>query len=388
MNQEDRQVWLIDPSNFTVPYDTHLADGLRANGWRPVLFGRRRRPNEDLLPAEEHFVSFFSRLSERVLSVRWLRRLGAPIKALEYLFDLIRLELAARRELPEIIHFQWMVLPMLERVFLRRLSRICPVLLTVHDTMPYLGSPTSSFQTLGWTGALNSADHLIVHLSASKRILVEAGIPEEKIAVISHGVMKFRGDGASRPAYVPRDRLIVLLLGHVKPYKGVDTLLNALAIMEPAVRRELCLVVAGKHAAGMRSTEDVAARMSLQDCVVVQDRFLPEEEMDALLRAADIVVFPYKMIDASGVFFSVAAYGKAVIATNVGVFSEVIKPNHNGLLITPGDSEALMKGLTELVVNRSRIEELAGNLVVTAKKSLSWQDIGARTGGVYDDVRS
>lgn len=387
MNSRALTVWLIDPSNFTIPYDKHLAEGLQVNGWVPVLFGRARRSDEDVLPQGLLFRSFFSRISDRVLSLKGMRRFGMALKAIEYFYDLIRLELAVRREKPTIVHFQWLVFPLLERVFLRRLARICPVVLTVHDTLPYLGSPSSSLQTVGWLDALRSADRLIVHLAASRQALVGAGVPAAKVVVIPHGVMKFDVLDADRPSYVPDDKLVMLLLGHVKPYKGVDILLDALALMEPGVRGEICVIVAGKHAAGMRSTAQDAQDMGLQDCVIVQDRFLSESEMAALLRASNVVIFPYKAIDASGVFFCAAADGKAVIATDVGVFSEVLKNNVNGMVVPPGDPRALQGAITELVLDRNRISVLAQGLQDTAKSSLSWMDIGIRTGALYDELR-
>lgn len=131
------RVALIDPGDFTPEYDLALADGLIESGHTVRLIGKHgfreaRRPAFRL----EHFY--------RGLDRPVVRRLPAPlfrsIKGIRHVLDLASLAGTLRNWRPDIAHFQWLPLPLMDRLFLPRLQRFVPLVITLHDSNPYNGA--------------------------------------------------------------------------------------------------------------------------------------------------------------------------------------------------------------------------------------------------------
>jgi glycosyltransferase involved in cell wall biosynthesis len=78
-------------------------------------------------------------------------------------------------------------------------------------------------------------------------------------------------------------------------------------------------------------------------------RRLGEAEMERLFERADGFVFPYREIEASGVFYLVQGLGRWVIASAIGAFAEAIEDGRSGRLVAPGDVGALAAALVECV---------------------------------------
>ena len=89
-------------------------------------------------------------------------------------------------------------------------------------------------------------------------------------------------------------------------------------------------------------------------------------------------MFPYRQIDASGVYFLTKALGKWLIATRVGIFAEEMQDGAQGALIPPEDVPALTEALAAAIDRRPRP---AGT-----SPGSSWTDIGRATRQLYDQV--
>ncbi len=104
-------------------------------------------------------------------------------------------------------------------------------------------------------------------------------------------------------------------------------------------------------------------------------RFVSDLELAAVFRRADLVVLPYRESEQSGVLATALAFGKPILATEVGGFAELGDALH---LVPPSDPAALQAGLTDLLTNeqaRSKLGAAAGEL---ANGTLSWARIAAR----------
>jgi glycosyltransferase involved in cell wall biosynthesis len=101
-----------------------------------------------------------------------------------------------------------------------------------------------------------------------------------------------------------------------------------------------------------------------------------DPEIPAFFRRADVVVLPYRETEASGVLYTALAFGKALVLSDVGGFSEA----GAGRLVPPGDPAALSAALTAVLTNdseRRQLEEAARAAAV------SWDDVAARTLQLY-----
>ena len=124
----------------------------------------------------------------------------------------------------------------------------------------------------------------------------------------------------------------------MRRYKGLDVLLEAWARVR--ARRPATLIVAGDF------YEDPAAYRALaaaagEGAVRMLEGYRPDEEVEALFRASDVAVLPYRSGTQSGVTHVAFALGVPVITTDVGGLAETVTPGSTGLVVPPGNPEAL-----------------------------------------------
>ena len=79
--------------------------------------------------------------------------------------------------------------------------------------------------------------------------------------------------------------------------------------------------------------------------IIAKIQFIPDEEIELYLKAADVLVLPYKEIFQSGVLFLAYSFGLPVVATDVGSFRAEIVEGSTGFLCQPGDSAELAKAI-------------------------------------------
>jgi len=130
---------------------------------------------------------------------------------------------------------------------------------------------------------------------------------------------------------------VALFFGYVRRYKGLDTLLAAWKRVREQ-RPQATLVVAGEF---YEPAETYRRLGEAAGGVRFVDRYIPDAEVEALFRAADVTVLPYRSGTQSGVTHVAYALGSPVIATNVGGIAETVRDGQTGLTCAPEDPEAL-----------------------------------------------
>ncbi len=232
--------------------------------------------------------------------------------------DMLRYRLAARAA--DVVHFQWLPVQQLDGYLLPRQH---PRLLTAHDVLPREPSPASS---PAQRALYERMDGVVVHSEhGAARLRDELGLDPALVHVIRHGALTGLDVPGEAPFAVP-DRPVVLMFGLLRPYKGVDVLLEA---WRRGGRRRRA--VGDRHAAHGR------ARRSTGPNVRTALRFVSAGELAGAFRAASLVVLPYREIDQSGVLFTALAFGKPMLLTRVGGFPEVAATGA-AELVEPGRS--------------------------------------------------
>jgi glycosyltransferase involved in cell wall biosynthesis len=189
---------------------------------------------------------------------------------------------------------------------------------------------------------MRNSDGYLVMSDAVERDLdtLKPGAPRRRVphpfyAQFDRG--RFTRDGARAALGLAGD--VALFFGYVRHYKGLDTLLEAWPLVR-ARRPGATLVVAGefyekpeRYAALAASAGDGAVRLL--------DRYIPDDEVEALFRATDVTVLPYRSGTQSGVTHVAYALGSPVIATRVGGITETVREGQTGLTCPPEDPRAL-----------------------------------------------
>ena len=369
----------IDPSLFTWPYDVHLAKGLESLGHQVVVF--TRNPGRKLPPDEAHFLlqHFYPGFESKFMK-KLPQKLYLGLKGLSHIESMFRLVGHLRRWKPDVIHFQWAPLAVVDIRFILALRSIAPVILTVHDSNPFNNNPKAALQRLGAIDIMKQFDQLIVHTETARARLESYSIDKARINIIPHGpllnldtvVRKRLDDG----------RVNLLLFGEIKPYKGADVLLHAIAKLPLPLRVITKLRIVGRPRMSMGPLFVLVNQLDIKQQVEFDLRFVPDEEIPNLFGQTDIQLFPYREIDASGVLMLAVPAGKPIVASNIGLFSEMLNDSH-GALVTPDDPEALSQALGALIADSDRRTAAAEAVKALANSIPSWQDIARKTEALY-----
>jgi glycosyltransferase involved in cell wall biosynthesis len=135
----------------------------------------------------------------------------------------------------------------------------------------------------------------------------------------------------------------LLFFGIVRPYKGLDVLLRALA-QAPA---HVTLTVAGEFWADTTEMDNLIGELGLADRVTLRPGYVPADEIPGLFGAADALVLPYREATASQNALLAFAHGVPVITTTAGALAEPVRDGVDGLTCAPGDTEDLLRVLKE-----------------------------------------
>ncbi|HEY7580426.1 MAG TPA: glycosyltransferase [Acetobacteraceae bacterium] len=377
------RIALVDPSLFTLPYDAALAAGLQAEGHEVVLHGRRPGP-DDGRPDGAPLMETFYRLTGATTVAGMPKTLRLALKGLDHIVSMAALVRQLARARPDVIHFQWLPLPLVDRRFLTRLRRIAPLVLTVHDTDPFNGDPAAGLQRRGMASSYAAFDRLITHTLQGRTRLLRHGIAEDRLTVLPHGLLGTPANGEARcEAATPEGPLTFLLFGKIKPYKGLDLLIEAFAQLPPALASRARLRVVGKPYMDLASIEVRIAQLGLGERIAIEPGFVRDEDVPLLFDAGTVVVFPYREIEASGVLSLAIAHGRPILASRLGAFAETVTDGVHGLLVEPGDIAALAEAMSRFLGDRAFAAACARAVGRLSDSVPDWQEIARLTVAVY-----
>lgn len=374
------RVALIDPSLFTLPYDAALAAGLQAEGHQVVLHGRAPGPDDNATEGAPLRASFY-RVAGAPALARLPRALRLGIKGLDHAWSMGALVRRLRRERPDVIHFQWLPLPVVDRRFLRRLRAVAPLVLTVHDTNPFNGNPTGGLQRVGAHKAFADFDRLIVHTEQGRARLLAHGEGRGRVAVLPHGLLGRAGPHACADAM--QGEITFLLFGKIKPYKGADLLIEAFARLDPALRAQARLRIIGKPYMDLAPLHDLVRQRGVADRVAIEPRFVDDAEVGGIFAPGVVASFPYREIEASGVLSLAITFGRPILASRLGGFIEAVQDGEHGLLVPPEDVDALSAAMARLVADRPFAAACAARVLALTASVPTWPEIARRTAELY-----
>lgn len=279
---------------------------------------------------------------------------GKALRLLRYYLALIRW---ARRTPCRIFHILWYRKFLLfERHTLNWYFKALGkrLVLTAHNVDDRARDGSSSrLNRFSLRRMYRSFDHLLVHTAKMKQQLVDDfGVSEAKVSVVPHGINDHipeagisRSEARSRLG-LGRDERVLLFFGNIAPYKGVELLADAFIRLaaSPLYR----LVVAGpvKEKNLQSYWDQVAGRIEeagLSERTRLDVGFIPDEEVEAYFKSADVSVLPYRGIFQSGVMILSYRFGTPVIATDVGSLRQDIVEGRTGFLCRPDDADDLAR---------------------------------------------
>lgn len=298
--------------------------------------------------AQSELHAAFRGLPVRVQSVNtWNGRAGVTWALLR--LPLLRRQLLAEARQADVV-LSAMAHP-LTPLLAPSVARIAAYVPVVHDAMPHPGDVSIAWR---WRlereltvarAAVTLSDAVALSLRERHPALplIRSSLPA---LLAEEGVPPPRGDVQD-----------FLFFGRLRSYKGLDLLRDAFAAVRerhPGVRLRVV---------GEGDAETAAPGLSAMPGVTVEQRWVPERELPALLVSARAVVLPYREASQSGVAVQALALGVPVIATPVGGLPEQVRPGRGGLLAAAPTPEAFAAALEAALapgaLKRLRAEALA-----------------------------
>lgn len=246
---------------------------------------------------------------------------------------------------PDIVVFQWWQ-PFFAPAYRSMCGRIharsnARVVFVCHNVLPHESSPVDRALT---RLAFSRVDGFVVQSREDVRILSSLR-PDAKVEFNPMPVFDLfaaRADGADPAALRRRlnlDGRVILFFGLVRAYKGLRTLLDAFALEAGAL--DATLLVVGEFYED-RAPYDAAIRdLGIADRVRVVDHYVPDADVPAYFRAADVVVLPYVSATQSAIVQTAFSFERPVIVTAVGGLPDVVKDGVTGYVVPAQNARAL-----------------------------------------------
>jgi len=152
------------------------------------------------------------------------------------------------------------------------------------------------------------------------------------------------GQQAARAKLKLDAKKLLLFMGLIRQYKGLDILLRA---MPEIVQKDpdIKLVVAGEFYDDQAKYDKLIDELGIREHVIVRPGYVPADEIGVYLAAADVNVLPYRSATQSAILVLAYAHGCPVITTNVGGLSEVVDEGETGYVVAPDNPAALASGV-------------------------------------------
>ncbi|GAA0525113.1 Glycosyltransferase involved in cell wall bisynthesis [Halorubrum aquaticum] len=307
-----------------------------------------------------------------------------------------------RHGVPDVLHLHWLhrfviterrfaavftvllgVRLVFELVLLRALG--VRIVWTVHNLLDHERvTPRSELAVRHAVARL--VDRIVVHCEEAVESVEETyRLPErvvDRVRVVPHGnfLGVYENDVSQSTARerleLPPDVPVMAFFGLIRPYKNVPELIETFERVPGDAR----LLVVGNP-----WNEDVASRVRAastgDDRVHTVLEYVPEDEIQVYMYAADAVVLPFDSVLTSGSAVLAMTFGRAVVAPLMGCLPGLIG-SEGGYLYDPGDSAGLRTALRRAVDDREKLRGMGRRNRETVQ-AFDWDRVAERTRNVY-----
>jgi len=219
--------------------------------------------------------------------------------------------------------------------------------------------------------------------------------PESQLHIIPHGneqlftpntPNKTSAEEMREKYNFSKDTPVILFFGILAPSKGIPDLLKAFALVTREVPHAR-LVIAGKPTKHIELSElfSLASDLKISDSIIFDTRYIPIEEVAALMKMASAVVYPYLSSTQSGSLQVAYAFGRPVIATNVGGLPEAIEDGKSGFLVPPETPKALAQAILKFIEDPGLTDEMGAYAKRLSETRFSWKPIAKQILTIYQD---
>ena len=219
-----------------------------------------------------------------------------------------------------------------------------------------------------------------VHNHYTRKLLKRKYLRVKKVHVIPHGNYigyypnQISRTEARRKLGIPKRAYTYLFLGLIRPYKGIEDLFEAFKNLES---EDSILIVAGKIFGDKTYVNRLKNISDRHPNIIMVPEFIPDEDIQIYMKAADIFVLPYKNITTSGAAALALSFGRPVIAPDISSFPEVVSDS-SGILYDVNIQNGLLLALKKAQKNR-----WADSTILSLAHNYDWEKIGTDLALLY-----
>ncbi len=266
-----------------------------------------------------------------------------------------------RRQRPEALLFQWWTGAVLHSYLLLALAarlqgaRIIIEIHEIQDTGEARMAPARSYVRRCGRWLMGMADAYVVHSEFDRVALAKSfEIERRPVRVVRHGPFSHYAVADSTPLReAPEDVCNILFFGTIRPYKGLEDLVQAFESL--ANDGERCwLTVVGETWEDWTHPIELIEASEHRNRITLVNRYVSDAEASRWFAGADVVSLPYRRSSASGPLHMTMDAGLPVVVTDVGGLGEATRGYDGAVLVPVADPDSLREGLRKAIALRGR----------------------------------
>jgi glycosyltransferase involved in cell wall biosynthesis len=329
--------------------------------------------------------------------VRWTVRRGQ--RAVRLSLAWINLTRYLSRLQPDIVQFSKINFPF-EAIFLAQMRRRGLILTQIcheFELRENDGGPFSRLILRAYADIYKNFSAMFFHAkeNCEKFLTLFPFVQNQKTHVIPHGnsgwLLKYFPQSydweSIRSRYgLKAEQPVVLFFGLLAPSKGIDDLIEAFALARQSCDAKLLIAGYPTKHINIDELKEKIARLDLTEHVFLDLRYIPLEEVGALMGLATVAVYPYRSSTQSGALQVAYTFGRPVLASAVGGLPEAVEEGRSGFLIpvqSPGD---LADKITFLINNPELTKAMGTYARQLSETRFSWRSIARQILDVYKEL--
>lgn len=179
---------------------------------------------------------------------------------------------------------------------------------------------------------------------------------------------------------------VILFFGLLSPSKGIEDLVEAFALVRRSCDAKLLIAGYPTKHIDMDKLKEQIASLHLTEFVILDPRYVPLEEVSALMGLATVVVYPYRSSTQSGALQVAYTFGRPVIATEVGGLPEAVEQGRSGFLVPANSPADLAESILKLVTNPELARVMGEYARHLSGTRFSWKTVAKQIIQVYNNL--
>jgi glycosyltransferase involved in cell wall biosynthesis len=219
---------------------------------------------------------------------------------------------------------------------------------------------------------IKKIDHCIVMNEYNEKLILQIN-PKAKIIKNFHPIYELPYSDSKRNIYKNdlkiEKKKTILFFGLIREYKGLDLLINAIALSKDRLNNLKVLIV-GENYESLDPYHKMIADHQMEESFIFVNRFVNKVDIKKYFLSSDLVILPYKSASQSGILSLAYNFNRPVIVTNVGGLSDYISDNKSGFIAQPNSRDISNK--INMFFEKNLFQKMS-EFIKNDKKRFSWK---------------